>query len=249
MVHLSHNPMNQNFASRSALAVSPGRAVFMLIAFAGALLLATGCRTHGPSMEQVAHDATNGVTSTNALSSNSIPSTNFVSQSLHQEFVTLREGDTVRVTFPDAPNLNINQPIRRDGFLVMPIVGDIKAAGKTPDELKADILKLVAGQITSQEVTVELMSSAFPVFVTGAVVSPGKLMSDHPITVLEAIMERGGFNYTTANLKDVRVLRQDNGRLISFSVDMKAVMKGKKSEQFFLKPLDIVYIKEKFNWF
>jgi len=40
----------------------------------------------------------------------------------------------------------------------------------------------------------------------------GKIMSDRPITALEAIMEAGGFDYTKANLKAVTVIRTENGQ-------------------------------------
>jgi protein involved in polysaccharide export with SLBB domain len=94
-----------------------------------------------------------------------------------------------------------------------------------------------------------LLSSAFPVYVTGAVLEPGKVLSDHPITVLEAIMERGGFDYSKANLKSVEVLRQEGGVLKSYNLNLKAVMDGKPVEQFFLRPSDIIYVREKFQWF
>ncbi len=123
----------------------------------------------------------------------------------HSEKILLREGDVLKIAFPGAPNLDTIQPIRRDGKLNLTLVGEVQAAGLTPDELQKKLVDLYASQISSKEVTVQVQSSVFPVFVTGAVINPGKIMSDHPITALEAVMEAGGLDYDTANLKAVQI--------------------------------------------
>jgi protein involved in polysaccharide export with SLBB domain len=98
-------------------------------------------------------------------------------------------------------------------------------------------------------VTVEVESSSFPVYVTGAVLRPGKITSDHPITALEAIMEAGGFDYTKANLKAVEVVRQEGDQTKNYTLNLKLTMEGKVNKPFYLKPSDIVYVPEKFSWF
>jgi polysaccharide export outer membrane protein len=167
----------------------------------------------------------------------------------HKELITLREGDTVRISFPGSSNLDTTQQIRRDGRITMPLVGEVDVAGETPEELKDKMVKLYESQISSKEVTVTVVSSAFPVFVTGSVVRPGKILSDHPITALEAIMEAGGFDYTTADLKSVRVIRQKTNTVEHFTLNLKGVMNGNDTHQFYLQPSDIVYVPERFSFF
>jgi polysaccharide export outer membrane protein len=168
----------------------------------------------------------------------------------HLEAILLREGDVVKITFPGAPELNSTQPIRRDGNIVLVQIGEVKAVGMTPAELQKELLKRGASAgLLSKEVTVTVESSSFPIYVTGAVVRPGKITPDHPINVLEAIMEAGGPDYTKANLKAVTVLRQEQGEIKSFIVDVKSILDGVKTEPFYLKPYDTVYVKEKFAWF
>jgi polysaccharide biosynthesis/export protein len=167
----------------------------------------------------------------------------------HSEAVTLHAGDVVRIAFPGAPNLDTIQPIRRDGKIVLSIIGEINAAGLSPAELQAEILRLSASQLVSKEVTVTIVSSSFPVFVSGAVMRSGKVQSDHPLSVLEAIMEAGGFDYTKANLSGVVVIRQEKGGVKRYTIDLKKVMEGKTSEVFYLQPSDIVFVPEKFSWF
>jgi polysaccharide export outer membrane protein len=163
--------------------------------------------------------------------------------------IILREGDVVKITFPGAPNLNDSQQIRRDGKIALSMVGEVVAAGLTPAELEKQILKLYESQLVTKEVTVTVTSSSFPVFVTGAVIRPGKVLSDHPITALEAIMEAGGFDYTKADLGHIRVVRTEKDGTKNYTLNLKEALEAKQSTPFYLKPSDIVYVPEKFNWF
>jgi polysaccharide export outer membrane protein len=167
----------------------------------------------------------------------------------HSEMIVLREGDVLKISFPGSANLDTTQQIRRDGKISLPLVGEIQAAGETPDELQQNLIKLYAPQISSKEVIVAVESSAFPVYVTGCVIRPGKVSSDKPMTALEAVMEAGGFDYTKANLKAVRVIRRENGASENYTLNLKLVMQGKDNSPFYLKPDDIVFVPEKFSWF
>ena len=163
--------------------------------------------------------------------------------------ISLREGDILKISFPGAPNLDTTQQIRRDGKIALSLVGEVTAVGMTPAELEKEIIRLYSSQLVSKEVTVTVVSSSFPVFVTGAVIRPGKILSDHPITALEAIMEAGGFDYAKANLSAVTVIRNEGGHLKNYTLNLKLVMMGRQSTPFYLKPADIVYVSEKFSWF
>ena len=133
--------------------------------------------------------------------------------------------------------------------MTLPTGGELKAVGKRPTELEADLLKVYGPQLQFKEVVIALESSAFPVFVTGAVLRPGRIMSDRPITALEAIMEAGGFDYTKANLKAVVIVRREEGQVRNFKLNLKLPLEGKPSEPFYLNPSDIVYINERFSFF
>jgi protein involved in polysaccharide export with SLBB domain len=165
------------------------------------------------------------------------------------EIITLREGDVLKISFPANATLNTTQTIRRDGMISMPLIGEVKAAGKTPKQLEADLVDLYSTQLLSKEVTVEVQSSTFPVYVSGSVLRPGKVMSDHPITALEAVMEAGGYDNTKANLKGVTIIRHEGNSTRNYIVNLKRVVDGKSSESFYLKPGDIVIVPERFSWF
>lgn len=165
------------------------------------------------------------------------------------EVIVLHEGDVVRITFPGAANFNSDQTIRRDGRITLTTVGDFKAAGLTPAEMEKELIKLYGPQLQVKEVNVTVTSSVFFVYLTGAVLKPGKILSDRPINALEAIMEAGGFDYTKANLKTVSVIRMENGRQQHHTLNMKRVLNGEQIAPFNLQRSDIIYVPERFNWF
>ncbi len=167
----------------------------------------------------------------------------------HSEALILREGDVLKVSFPGSPNMDTTQQIRRDGKIALQLVGEITAIGVTPADLEKKISDVYGDQLSSKQVTVVVLSSSIPVFVTGAVLHPQKVMSDHPITALEAVMEAGGPDYAKANMKDVRVIRYEDGREHNYILNLKDVMSGKQVEPFYLKPSDIIYVPERFQMF
>jgi polysaccharide export outer membrane protein len=163
--------------------------------------------------------------------------------------MALREGDVLKITFPGTPNLDTTQAIRTDGKLVLPVVGEVAVAGMTPAELEKDLLDRYSSQLLSKEVRVAVESSSFVVYVTGAVLRPGKVMSARPLSAIEAIMEVGGPDYTRANLKKVTVTRLEAGLFQTHTLDLKQALEGKSSSPFYLKPSDIVKVPERFVWF
>jgi len=164
----------------------------------------------------------------------------------HPEEFSLHEGDEVRISFPGAPSLDTTQHIRGDGKITLALIGDVQAAGYRPAELEKKISDLSASQLVSKEVSVTVLSSAFPIYVSGAVLHAGKVMADRPITVLQAIMDAGGFN-DSANLKAVVVVRQEGGTTRNYTVNVQATLTGKSNTPFYLKPSDSVYVPE--HWY
>jgi polysaccharide biosynthesis/export protein len=213
---------------------------FLAFAMAVLLLAATGCETSQPDAV-FESSSSNASTRTNHSSQ--------LSGSIHSEALILREGDTLKISFPGSPNLDTTQQIRRDGKITLQLVGEITATEITPTDLEKKIADTYGSQLVTKEVSVTVISSSIPVFVDGAVLHPQKVMSDHPITVLEAIMEAGGFDYSRANMKDVRVIRYENGSEHTYILNLKAVLDGKPSEPFYLKPYDIIHVPERFSMF
>ncbi|MBC8095832.1 MAG: polysaccharide biosynthesis/export family protein [Akkermansiaceae bacterium] len=165
------------------------------------------------------------------------------------EPLTLREGDTVRIDFTGAPSLNAEETIKRDGKIALR-GGEVTAAGKTIAELQQELLDIYGPQLVTKQVIVSLKASLFPVYVTGSVGKNGRLTVDRPMTALEAVME-AGVDLNRANLKGVRVTRVTNGKTEIFMLNLDRWIKGRagKEEPFYVKPSDIIYVPQKFQWF
>ena len=161
----------------------------------------------------------------------------------------LQAGDVVRVNFEGSTNLNTIAKIQLDGTVSMPFVGSVKFAEKTAPEVQAELLKLYEPQLKITEITVSLLTPASCIYVNGAVLRAGKLPYDRSMTVLEAVMEAGGYDPKRAKLKEVMIFRVENGVQMSYKLDLKRMLAGGDSGVFHLQPFDIIYIPEKtFNF-
>jgi polysaccharide biosynthesis/export protein len=156
----------------------------------------------------------------------------------------LNAGDTVRITFPAAPELNQSQKVGTDGSLSLPLVGEVHAAGKSPEQLQTELANLYKSQLQDNEVLVTLETRAVPVVVSGAVAKPGKIVFERPATVLEAIMEAGGFT-PEADLKKVSVIRIVRGEHYSQTYDLRPVLRGKPTPAVYVANGDVIYVPEK----
>ena len=162
----------------------------------------------------------------------------------HQEAATLIEGDVLSITFPAAADLNTSQKVRRDGRITLPLVGEVVVVGLTPKELETALLALYDKQLVTKEVSVTVTSSTYTFYVNGAVLNPGKHVSDRRLTALEAIMEAGGPS-SSANLKKVTVLRKVGDEFKLHKLNLKDVLAGKKKGVFQIQPSDIISVPEK----
>ena len=119
------------------------------------------------------------------------------------------------------------QEVRPDGMISMQLAGEIKAAGQTPAQLSASIRSKLLQSMRNPEVSVQVTKVNSRKFtIQGEVNRPGTYTFATPITLLEAMVEGGGFR-DFANVKKIYVLR--NGQKLPFNY--KEVSHGKHMEQ------------------
>jgi polysaccharide biosynthesis/export protein len=162
---------------------------------------------------------------------------------------TIRAADVLKVSFPGSPNLDTSQQVRIDGRITLPLIGEVIVVGMTPSALEKDLVEKYSSQLVSKEVTVTVVSSSITIYVGGAVIKPGKISTDHPMTALEAIMEAGGFDSVKADTENVVVIRKEAGRTKNYTLNIQRILDGKSNVPFYLKDTDIVYVGIKFSWF
>ena len=72
---------------------------------------------------------------------------------------------------------------------------------------------------------------------------------ERPLTVLQAIMEAGGFDSYRAKVSDVHVLRLEAGQQHTYRLNLKRTIDGTEKDPFYLQPFDIVHVPTKtFNF-
>ncbi len=135
-------------------------------------------------------------------------------------------------------------PVRSDGKISLPLVGELMAGGQTPLQLEQEITKRLQSYISEPEVTVIVQDSkSRKINILGMVVRPGSYLLTGSTTVLDAIAMAGGFK-DFAKQKSIYVLRQgDNGSEQRLPFNYKDVIKGKNTEQNIrLQPRDTVVV-------
>jgi len=140
------------------------------------------------------------------------------------------------------PDLTRTLPVRPDGFISMPMVGEIQAEGKTALELSEEIKSRLAPFIQQPKVTVvvrEVNSSR--IFVTGEVAHPGAFPLRGKVSVVQAIALAGGFS-DFASKDRILVIRQgrEGGEIPVRYSDMVADNSNRR--ELFLKPGDTIVV-------
>jgi polysaccharide export outer membrane protein len=142
------------------------------------------------------------------------------------------------------PEMSRTVPVRPDGMISLPLLGEIKAKGLTPVQLEDQISDLLKKIMSDPQVTVivtQVNSLTFNIM--GQVMRPGYFPINRPLTILDAIAFCGGFR-DFAKQKKIYVLRTGpDGKQQRFNFNYKEVIKGKNMAQNIqLKPRDILVV-------
>ncbi len=157
--------------------------------------------------------------------------------------VTLSPSDIIEIRFFYTPELNKTQTIRPDGKIVLQLIGEVTAAGKTPSKLTNELYLLYKRYFQQLDIAVfvESYSNRY-VLVGGEVNSPGDIPLLRNLSALEAIMLAGGIDSDNATYKNIIVIRQQKGKWVQYRLNLEEILLGQKDEPFYLLPLDIVYV-------
>ena len=162
----------------------------------------------------------------------------------HDDTYTIGADDILAINVWKEAELTRSVPVRSDGKISLPLIGELQAAGTTPKQLEQDIANKLTSFVSEPEVTVivqEIKSRKFNVL--GMVARPGSFPITHTMTVLDAIAVAGGFR-DFAKQKSIYVLRmKPDGTQARLPFNYKDVVKGKNPEQNIrLEPGDSVVI-------
>jgi polysaccharide export outer membrane protein len=150
--------------------------------------------------------------------------------------------DVIVVTVFKEPTLSNTLLVRSDGMISIPLLGDVKASGKTPLQLAAEIEAKLKRFVQDPNVTVILnQMNSKRVFLIGEVGKTGPIEMTPGMTLLEAIATAGGLSQY-ANAKKIYILRTEAGTQQKIRVQYKQALKGDLSLNLLLNPGDTIVV-------
>ncbi len=151
--------------------------------------------------------------------------------------------DLLRVDIWKEDQLTRTVPVRPDGKITLPLLNDVQAAGLTPMQLAAAISEGLKKFINTPQVTVTVTEiNSRRIYVTGEVARAGAFPLLPNMTVLQALSSSGGFTQF-ARLKNIYVLRVEDGKQVKHPFNYKEVVNGKNAEQnILLQPGDVIVV-------
>ncbi|HHJ34565.1 MAG TPA: sugar ABC transporter substrate-binding protein [Gammaproteobacteria bacterium] len=158
--------------------------------------------------------------------------------------------DQIDINVWKNPELSLSEPIRPDGKISMPLIGDVRAVGLTPEELAAKIEAKLASYVKAPNVTVILTSLQGHAFlsrirVTGSVTQNISMPYHQGMTVLDAILEAGSVDlYADAN--NTKLHRRTKKGSAAYDIRLKDIMEeGDMTTNVTLMPGDIISVPER----
>lgn len=162
----------------------------------------------------------------------------------------LGPSDVIEVSVWRNPDLSVSVPVRPDGKISVPLIGDVQAAGETPDMLAKSIQKQLGAYIREPQVSIivkDMGSHEYSdrVRVTGAVKNPTSVPFRAGMTVLDVVLGAGGVNEFAAPNKAV-LYRTVSGHVVAIPVHLDDILhNGDIKTNYRMQPGDILTVPER----
>jgi polysaccharide biosynthesis/export protein len=158
--------------------------------------------------------------------------------------------DQLQITVWHNPDLSVSVPVRPDGKITVPLIGDVVAGGKTPEEVAAEVKDKLQAYVRDPQVAViltELRSHEYlsRVRVTGAVRTPVSLPYRQGMTVLDAVLAAGGTTEFAAP-DHTELYRKDGETTQSYAVRLDNILQqGELTTNYPVQPGDVITVPQR----
>ena len=165
-----------------------------------------------------------------------------------EETYPIGDEDVLQISVWGSPELTVQVPVRPDGMMSVPLIGDVRAAGLTPQELKALLEKELSKYVKAPTVSVVVTAiNSFKVFVIGQGISgtgttSGTITLRRNTTLLQLLAQLGSLQ--NVDLNNSFILRSGQKLNVDF---YKLAVKGDVSQDIQLKPNDIILLPDNFD--
>ncbi len=154
----------------------------------------------------------------------------------------LGPADIIRINVWKNTDLSQTVTIGPDGFISLPLLGDVHVVGMTANTLARELKSKLSSFVMNAQVTVSVVDiRSRQVFVTGQVGKPGGYPLVAPISVLQLIAQAGGLN-TFANRKEIVILRSAGNRPERLKFNYNNAVRGDPKQNIGLQPGDTVIV-------
>jgi polysaccharide export outer membrane protein len=153
------------------------------------------------------------------------------------------EGDILAINVWHEAELTRIVPVRTDGKITLPLVGEMQAAGQTVEQLRSTIAEKLKHFLEAPEVSVMVQEPRSQFFtVVGKVMKPGSYPLGQRLTVMDGIALGGGFKdfAKTSKIQVVRTHR--DGRVERLAFDYKRAVDGDLKQNFVLEQHDMIVV-------
>jgi polysaccharide export outer membrane protein len=158
--------------------------------------------------------------------------------------------DILQISVWHNPDLDVKVPVRPDGMISVPLIGEVEAGGKTPEDVSTEIAGKLKAYVRDPQVAViltELRSHEYlsRVRVTGAVRQPISVPYRQGMTVLDAVLAAGGTTEFAAADR-AELYRKTGDATKAYAVRLDQILKdGDLSTNYPAQPGDVITVPER----
>src|SRR6201991_4864901 len=159
--------------------------------------------------------------------------------------------DQLQITVWHNPDLSVSVPVRPDGKITVPLVGDVSAGGRTTEQVSAEIQQKLGQYIRDPQVAVILTALRSHEYlsrvrVTGAVRSPISIPYRQGMTVLDAVLAAGGTTEFAAPDRTELYRRNEGGSTQSYAVRLEKILQqGDLANNYPVQPGDVITVPQR----
>jgi polysaccharide export outer membrane protein len=154
----------------------------------------------------------------------------------------VRPGDVIRVFVWKEPELSGSIPVRPDGKVTMPLIGDVDVWNRSPESIGEEIANRLRRFVEEPEVTVAIeQATSSRVFIIGQVQKPGVYALTTQTSVVQAIALAGGFGVFAKKGK-IKLIRGIDGSQGVVRIDFNKIADGDLRQNYMLRPGDTLVV-------
>jgi polysaccharide export outer membrane protein len=170
-----------------------------------------------------------------------------------QAVTTYRIGvdDQLQITVWHNPDLSVSVPVRPDGKITVPLIGDVAAGGKTPEEVSVEIKDKLQSFIRDPQVAVILTALRSHEYlsrvrVTGAVRTPVSIPYRQGMTVLDAVLAAGGTTEFAAPDRTELYRKGEDSTTTAYAVRLERILQqGDLANNYPVQPGDVITVPQR----